>query len=247
MDEYENVKKAFDEYFDTFKLSNKRMVLKYKHCYKVANLMEELAKRLGLSKEDIALAKIIGLLHDVGRFEQLKQIESFNDDKFDHADFAVEYLFKDKHIRDFLKDSSYDEIIAKSILYHNKYSLPSNLSDRELLFCKMIKDMDKTDIYYQVGINFQPKFVDKVTDKVLEDFNNKKLIERKYKKNGSDEVVNMMSFLYDYYFDESLDILVETDNLGLYLSTVEVSEENEELFKNLVGQCYKKINDGVNN
>ena len=209
------------------------------------SIMEELAKRLGLSKEDITLAKIIGLLHDLGRFEQLKQIDSYNDDLFDHANYAVKYLFEEKHIRDFLKDDKDDEIIAKSILYHNKYSLPDNLSDRELLFCKMIKDMDKTDIYYQVGINYQPKFVDKVTDKVLEDFNNKKLIVKQDKKNSSDEVVNMMSYVYDYYFDESLDILVETDNLGLYLSTVEVSDENEELFKNLIRECYKKINEGV--
>ena len=245
MDEYEKVKKAFDEYYEKYKSFSKDIDHKYKHSYNVANLMEELAKRLGLGEEDILLAKEIGLLHDIGRFEQLKKTNTFKDGEFDHADYGVEYLFKENHIRDFIDDDKNDEIIAKAILYHNKYIYPDNLSDREDLFAKMIKDMDKTDIYYQLGIYYNNSFDEEVTPEVKDDFLNKRLVNKKYVNTKSDRVMCSLSFLYDYNFNESLDILVETDNFGFYISSLEVSKENEEFFREVVNKCYEKINEGV--
>jgi len=101
-----------------------------------------------LTKEQMELAKIIGLLHDIGRFEQFKKFGSFSDKNVDHADESCNYLFKDGHIRDFIEDDRYDSIIEKAIRYHNKFRVPK-LSDEELLFTKMIRDMDKVDIYKQ--------------------------------------------------------------------------------------------------
>ena len=42
--------------------------------------MEEICRRMALSPEDTELAKIIALLHDIGRFEQLKRFDSFEPD-----------------------------------------------------------------------------------------------------------------------------------------------------------------------
>ena len=51
---------------------------------------EYLSNKLNLSKTDKELAKIIGLYHDIGRFEQDKRYDSFNDKKtFDHGDYGV--------------------------------------------------------------------------------------------------------------------------------------------------------------
>ena len=245
MEEYEKVKKAFDNYYNNYKNLSKDIDRKYTHSLTVTKLMEELAKRLGLSKEDIILAKEIGLLHDIGRFEQLKETGSFKDSEFDHADYAVNYLFKEKHIREFIDSDKNDEVIAKAILYHNKIEVPNNLSEKEKMFANMIRDMDKTDIFYQIAMNYNPSFTDEVSKEVLDEFNKGKIISKKLLKTSSDRVVCKLAFVYDYNYDESLDILVETDNFGLFLSTVEVSKENEELFKELVNKCYKKINDGV--
>ena len=38
-------------------------------------------------------------------------------------------------------------VILEAIGYHNKYSLPNNLSEKNLLFCKLIRDADKLDIF----------------------------------------------------------------------------------------------------
>ena len=47
---------------------------KYHHSYRVRDNMILLAKNLNLPPEDIKLASVIGLLHDIGRFEQYKRI-----------------------------------------------------------------------------------------------------------------------------------------------------------------------------
>ena len=83
---YELVKEAFINYYEQYKDLSKDIILKYKHSFNVANYMYELADRLLLSDEDKYLAKSIGLLHDLGRFEQLKRYKSFKDSLLDHTE-----------------------------------------------------------------------------------------------------------------------------------------------------------------
>lgn len=68
------------------------------------------------------MAKIIALLHDIGRFEQVKQTKDFADNKnFEHANYGVKVLFEDNLIRKFVKDNKYGNIIKKAIYNHNRY------------------------------------------------------------------------------------------------------------------------------
>ena len=67
---------------------------------------------MGLSKEDQDLAELIGLLHDIGRFEQVRLYHTFSDKiSIDHGQKGVEVLFADKWIRKFSQDETYDTII----------------------------------------------------------------------------------------------------------------------------------------
>ena len=106
----EKAKNAFEEYMKNFDKSNNNINFKYNHSYAVMDLMAELAFRLDLSKEDIELAKVIGLLHDIGRFYQLRESNSFDDNNIDHGKAAIKYLFDEGHIRDFVEEDKYDEM-----------------------------------------------------------------------------------------------------------------------------------------
>lgn len=68
------MEEVFERFIADYDLSNSDIKLKYNHSYRVADLQVKYAKLLGFNKEDIEIAKIIGLLHDIGRFEQLKNI-----------------------------------------------------------------------------------------------------------------------------------------------------------------------------
>ena len=171
----EKVIEEFDKYTANYDRKVMEINLKYNHSLSVMNLMGELAFRLGLDKEKIELARVIGLLHDIGRFEQFKKFNSFSDKNIDHADAGADYLFKEGHIRDFLETDKYDSIIESAIRNHNKLVVSNNLSGDELLFTKMIRDMDKVDIYKQDAINLTFEFnASEVTPEVLMDIKKEK-------------------------------------------------------------------------
>jgi putative nucleotidyltransferase with HDIG domain len=238
--EYAKVEKAFKDYYENYKNRSSGIILKYGHSFNVADYMYDLADRLYLDEEDKYLAKTIGLLHDIGRFEQLLRYDSYDDSKFNHAVFGGVYLFDEGHIRDFIDNDKDDNVIKEAIINHNRYEINDGLSDRELLFAKMIRDMDKVDIYYQVGIKLPMVFSGKPSKKVLDDFFDGKSIYGPDTKTKSDYVIEFLAFINDINFDESIEILRESDNLGLFISNIDI-ENDEETFNKLKDYCYKKI------
>lgn len=119
--------------------------LKVIHTYHVAENAAVLSEMLDLSEEDRELAELIGLLHDIGRFEELRVTGELNNLSFDHAAYGVKMLFEDGMIRNFIREDGYDEIIRKAILYHSLKEIPSGLKERELLHARLIRDADKLD------------------------------------------------------------------------------------------------------
>ena len=113
----------FEAYLNNYDRTDDKIHLKEVHTFCVVDAADAICRGEGLSEEDHQLALLIALLHDIGRFEQLKAFHSFQDSLFDHAKFGVKVLFEDGMIRRFIKDSQYDSIIKKAIAYHSLYSL----------------------------------------------------------------------------------------------------------------------------
>ena len=185
----------FNEYTSNYDMNIMEINLKYHHSFAVMDLMGELAFRLGFDKEKLEIAKLIGLLHDIGRFEQFAKYNKLDDSVSNHAEESVVYLFDENHIRDFIEDDKYDEIIKTAIKYHNKLEIPNDLNDKELLFTKMIRDMDKVDIYKQLAVNYEFSFkADEVTEEILKLFQQEKCIDLKDRKTESDMKVSFIPF-----------------------------------------------------
>ena len=63
-------KNEFIKYTSKYDLTNKRQKGKQEHSLRVMEVSKKIAEKLNLSKEEIQLATLIGLLHDIARFEQ---------------------------------------------------------------------------------------------------------------------------------------------------------------------------------
>ena len=61
---------AFQEYTDRYDSSRDMIRLKIEHTYRVCGLCQQIARSLDLPEEEVDIAWLTGLLHDVGRFEQ---------------------------------------------------------------------------------------------------------------------------------------------------------------------------------
>ena len=145
----ENAQKEFIKYTEKFNLKDKNVKGKQLHSLRVMKISSQIAINLKLNKEQIQIATLIGLLHDIGRFKQYTEIGlGDNLEGFDHGDYGAKVLFEDNMIRKFIEKSKYDEIIKKAIINHNKFSIEKGLTEEEQIFAKIIRDADKIDILY---------------------------------------------------------------------------------------------------
>ena len=93
---------VFNEYVNNYDIENPKIKLKYDHSIRVMELSLKYAKKLNFSQEDINLAYMIGLLHDIGRFEQAKRFDNFVElETIDHADLGCKILFEENLIKKF--------------------------------------------------------------------------------------------------------------------------------------------------
>ena len=229
---FEQAKKAFKEYLQQYDLEYGKNELKIKHTYGVVKSSEYIAKKLLLDKEDIELAKLIGLLHDIGRFEQIKNFDCFIDSKrVDHAILGNKILFKNNFIRNFVKDDKYDNIISKAILNHNRLSIEDNLKDRELLHAKIIRDADKTDNFRVKALDDFENIIDNCNKKILEndvisekiftDFMNSKIIVREDRNTYMDFWVSYIAFIFDFNYKYGLEYIKEKNYINKIINRLD--------------------------
>lgn len=95
-------KNFLEQYDDKEHVSFK---LKVVHTYHVAENARKIAEELKLNEKEIELAELIGLLHDIGRFEELKITNELNSVKFNHAMHGSKMLFE----QGMIKDRQYDK------------------------------------------------------------------------------------------------------------------------------------------
>lgn len=250
---FDNAIKAFKDYLKDYDLNNGMIQLKVKHTYGVISLSEYIAKDLKLSKEDIELAKLIALLHDIARFEQAKEFGDFRDYKnLDHADLGVKILFENNLIRNFIEDPKYDNIILKAIKNHNKLTIEDVLNERELLHAKIIRDADKTD-------NFRVKATDKfedmfnsskekleqdiITDKIYNDFMNNRVIISSERITDMDCWVSYLAFIFDYNFNSGLKYIKEKDYINILVDRIDYKIPDT---KNKMEQIRKHASNYIN-
>ena len=116
MIDLEKAKSAFKEYLNSYDNQNEPgFNLKVVHTYHVVENARMISKELGLNEEDLKLACVIGLLHDIGRFDELKNRKRFDSVGNDHALFATKLLFEDGLITKFVDSNDYNNIIKKAI------------------------------------------------------------------------------------------------------------------------------------
>lgn len=212
-------RQAFRDYISAYRAEDDKINLKISHTYRVVSLSERIAAELSLTAEDQQLASLIGLLHDIGRFEQLRRFGTFVDaDSIDHAKFGCELLFGEGLIRRFLEDSVYDPIIEAAISEHSAFAVRGDLNEQQLLHAKIIRDSDKLD-------NFHVKLVETVSTLFdVPDIGGEELSDLVYQKalrwepirhadavTHIDQWVKYLAFLYDLNFDCSLRIVREHD------------------------------------
>ena len=204
------MEEEFTKYVNNYDMNDYHIKYKYNHSIRVEKICEALAYALNFNEEDTYIIKTIGLLHDIGRFEQLKLTSSYSDNEFDHGDYGAMILFKDRLIEKFNVDPKYYDIIEFAIRNHNKYKIEETTDERKLMFARVIRDADKIDIFdaytYLKAYNIT-NIEDDVTNEVAIQFKKHEAVNRKIRKTKADLLLSVIAFVYDINYKESLDEL----------------------------------------
>ncbi len=253
MIDIENVKKEFKNYVSQFNPNEGRIKLKIDHIQRVAEISKKIAINLKLNDEQIKLAEVIGIFHDIGRFKQVEMYNTFSDkDSINHGELGVKVLYEDNLIQKFKIDEKYNRIIKCAILNHNRAKIEDNLTDEELLFSKIIRDADKLDIYYTIcEYDFKSIFwykdfdCQKISEKIMENLRKSELIDYKDIKNNADVIAIFYAYIYDFNFKFSLKYIKDGGYLEKFASRV-IEEFKSDIIKNQMQEILEISKEYIN-
>lgn len=233
----QKVRKTFADYTANYNAQDEKIKLKINHTYRVAGLCDRIADSIGLVGEDRDIAWLLGMLHDVGRFEQIRRYHTFNDaNSIDHAKLGADLLFNDGLMEEYvpgLLEQPERDLVELAIRQHNTYRLPETLTEREATFCKLIRDADKIDIF-KVNIDTPMEEIydvtteeiknGQITDEVLAAFDEEHCILKSIRKSAVDHLVGHISLAYELEFPISLKLAVDQ---GYIMQMMNFKSDNE--------------------
>lgn len=208
---------AFSDYVRHYDASDPKIALKVVHTRRVARLCDEIAADLGLGPELFDLAWTCGMLHDIGRFEQIARYHTFADARsVDHAALGAQVLIDEGAIRSFVDDPSLYPTIAEVVRQHNRLAIDETLDAQTTLLCKVVRDADKIDI---LRVNRESPVSDiydfdepalaasPVSPAVVDSFTRHVTLDRALRRYPADYLVGHVSFAFGLEFDASVRIL----------------------------------------
>ena len=249
-----HVTDVFNDYVKDYDADNPKVALKISHTGRVAYLCERIAGSLNLSEKEKDFAWLCGMLHDVGRFEQLRRYNTFADaQSVDHAKLGCEILFEDGLIRRFIKDDSFDELLKTVIGNHSVYIL-EGLGETEMMYAQILRDADKIDIFrvqldtpmeeiYDVSL-YELKNTE-VTKEVMDSFFEKHATKRSLKRTAVDYVVGHISLAFELVYPESRRIAIEQGYLEKLMLFESDNEKTRTQLKEVYDFMHKWLDENV--
>lgn len=222
-----SVTDVFNKFIANYNLEDPKIKLKYDHTLQVANLSNIIAQNIGA---DADVAWLCGMLHDIGRFEQVRKYQTFSDAlSVDHAMFGADLLFRERLIDKFPLNLSNETsiLVENCIRNHSVYRLPEDLSKNQKMYCDILRDADKIDIFrvhcttpleeiYNVTVRELRE--SSVSEAVKSCFMQRKTVLKRLKKTPADYVVSLICLYFELVYPISKDIAREQRYIDRLLS-----------------------------
>ncbi len=250
------VLETFAAYVKNYNDEDPKIRLKIEHTYRVAAHAETIAKSIHLSEEDVDIAWLCGMLHDIGRFEQVTRYGTFQDDLSEnHAYLGSRILFGkeingdpcrdiipggNRLIEKFIdSDAMLYDLLQTAVYYHSDYAIPENLTERQSMFCNILRDADKIDIL-KVNNDYPMEEIyntttevlktDGVSEEVKECFRQRETVLRKQRITVVDHLVGHICLVFDLVYPKSLWIVKEQGYLDRLLNFESENAKTREWF-----------------
>jgi HD superfamily phosphohydrolase YqeK len=257
---FDDLRDWFSRYADSFSSTDPdlqfNLTMKKKHTLRVVDEIIAIGSGLGMPEQEIEIARIAALLHDVGRFEQYTRYKTFVDrDSADHALLGINALH-DHRVLDRL-DPADRELVVCAIEHHNRPSIPENLSPRERLFCALLRDADKIDIMhiltrrYRSGQSEVKSAVEilmpernEVSPDALADLMAGGIVRFAHVHHANDFKLLQMAWVFDMNFAPSLELFHERGYLEILRDALPDTEEVRRAYRKVKQEMERRVEEG---
>ena len=148
----EELTRLYDAYVDTYRDADGQlppmMRLKRTHTAFVVENATAIADGERLDARTRRAALAAALLHDTGRYEQLRRFNTFKDsESVDHAVFSHDLVVEQDWLGRLGVPTDEAAAILKAVLWHNRRDLPDETDALTLACAHVVRDSDKLDIF----------------------------------------------------------------------------------------------------
>ena len=142
-----DIHRLYGEYVNGYRVDGElppMMALKLHHTDMVVANAKAIIEGEGMDAETAEVCELAALLHDTGRYEQLRRYNTFRDsDSIDHAVFSYDIVRE----KGWLQGHPHKDAILNAVLFHNRREVPDGLDPLTFAAVHCTRDADKLDIF----------------------------------------------------------------------------------------------------
>jgi hypothetical protein len=234
-------RKWFEKFCKSFYRENseeqKNILLKEKHSHSVSENAIVIANGEAFGANDLMIAEIIGLFHDIGRFPQYARYKTFLDRiSVNHGQLGAETLLAEGTLACLPEKER--EIIVSAVRYHNAFTVPGNSDVDTARFTKLARDSDKIDIwrvfceYFEgpaeeranaatLGLPDTPAWSEEAVATIIK----KELVNLAHVRTVNDFKLLQLSWVFDLNFRSSFRLAQEQGSISRMARALPVADE----------------------
>lgn len=233
---------------------NENIRLKECHTHRVCGEMRQLAAALKMNEPDSVMAEAIALFHDVGRFPQFEKYRTYKDAiSENHSLMALKVIEEHKLLAALPAEEK--NVIEKSVEFHGALNVPA-MDERTAHFIKMIRDVDKIDIFnllvenYRILANEPEKFkwelefpnTPECSPKIMEAVMNGRMVDYRDLKTVNDAKLLQIGWVFDVNFEHSLRQLYERGYLQAVIDLMPATPPIRKVTEHVMSYVRQRIN-----
>ena len=185
----QRVKERFASYTRGYDPEDTKIALKIAHTYRVADYCEQIARSIGLTDDEVEFAWLSGMLHDIGR--------SVGNVQLAHVYHGWKMM---------------------NAMGYNKYRMDAAISGKTLVFCNILRDADKVDIFRVnvetpmeeiYNVSSDVLFSSGVSEKVMEQVRERHAINRDIMNSPAEHLIGHIALTFELVYEKSREIAKE--------------------------------------
>lgn len=237
MKNYYDINKIFWDFVHEFDINNPNILKKIIHTFAVANHCFDAACSLNFNEEDRMFCYMMGMFHDLGRFEQWTKYQTYADEQSENHGIIGRRIFESRFTPKSLEltQERYD-ILANTIQYHI-IEFPGD--DKELWkFLNIIHSADAYDnlLNTSLGSQILDNFEDGYSEIMLTKFLNNEKVYKIPCKTKLDRLLKSLGNAYCLSIDYMRQDIISKNYFNVvYQNHIhELNKEDQKIFTTII-------------